>query len=118
MQISILKSKIHKATVTQSNVNYEGSITIDAQLMKKAGIVPYEKVLVSNMSRGTRLETYAISGKQGSGIIGLNGAAALLGKIGDKITIMTFANVPQAKARQIKPKIIVLGKKNKVLKNL
>lgn len=118
MQVTILKSKIHNATVTQSNINYEGSITIDSRLMKKAGIFPYEKVLISNMSRGTRLETYVIIGKPASGIIGLNGAAALLGKIGDKITIMAFACVPKERARQIKPKIIILGKKNKVLKAL
>lgn len=118
MQITILKSKIHNAKVTQSNLNYEGSITIDLKLMKKVGFLPYEKVLVSNISRGTRFETYAIVGKPGSGVIGLNGAAARLGRIGDKLTIMSFTDVSQEMARRFKPKIIMLGEKNKILKTL
>lgn len=118
MQITILKSKIHNASVTHCNLNYEGSITIDLQLMKKVGIIPYEKVLVSNISRGTRWETYAITGKPGSGIIRLNGAAARLGKVGDKITIMAFAVLPQQQAKRLKQKIIVLGGKNKIRKAL
>lgn len=118
MQITILKSKIHKATVTQCNLDYEGSITIDSSLMKKVGILPYEKVLIANVSRGTRWETYTIKGKPGSGVIGLNGAAARLGKVGDLITIMAFTELPKKRARRFKPKVIVLGKKNKIRKTL
>lgn len=117
MQITILKSKIHRAAVTHCNLNYEGSITIDLQLMKKAGILQYEKVLVANISRGTRWETYAIGGKAGSGIIRLNGAAARLGKVGDKITIMTFTVLPQNRAKRFRPKVIVLGGKNRIRKS-
>lgn len=116
MQITILKSKIHRATVTQADINYEGSITIDYQFMRKTGIYPYEKVLVSNMNRGTRCETYAIKGKPGSGIIGLNGAAAKLGKAGDKLTIMAFTNLHHTEAKKFKPKIILLGEGNKIRK--
>lgn len=116
MNITILKSKIHKASVTHCNLNYEGSISIDSQLMKITRIIPYEKVLVANISRGTRWETYAISAKPNSGIIRLNGAAARLGKVGDKITIMAFTSVPLTSARRFKPKIIVLGGRNKIQK--
>lgn len=118
MQITILKSKIHKATVTQCNLDYEGSITIDSLLMKKAGILLYEKVLVANISRGTRWETYAIAGNQGEGVIGLNGAAARLGKVGDLVTIMAFTELQEKRAKRFRPKIIVLGKKNKIRKIL
>lgn len=114
--ITILKSKIHRAVITQSSLHYEGSITIDLDLMKKTQIIPYEKVLVTNINRGTRLETYAIPGKAGSKIIGLNGAAARLGKIGDRITIMAFALKKQKEAAKLKPKIVVLDKKNNIAK--
>lgn len=117
MQICILKSKIHRATVTQSNINYEGSITIDSFFMKRIGLLPYEKVLVSNITRGTRLETYVIMGEAGSGIIGLNGAAARLGKAGDKVTIMSFTEIPQKQAIRFKPKIITLGRRNRIIKS-
>lgn len=117
MQITILKSKIHHATVTKSSLKYEGSITIDPQFIKKTGMCPYEKVLVANISQGTRFETYVIAGKSGSGVICLNGAAARLGKIGDKLTIMSFAEAPPREAAKSKPKIIVLDKQNKIKKS-
>ena len=117
MQITLLKSKIHKASITQCLLHYVGSITIDSHLMKKTGLLPYEKVLISNMTRGSRLETYVIKGEPGTGIIGLNGAAALLGKVGDKITIMSFAQIPHKNAKKLKPKVIVLGKNNKIIKS-
>lgn len=117
MQITVLRSKIHQATITQSNLQYEGSITIDLQLIKKAGIYPYEKVLIANISQGTRFETYVIPGKSGSGAIGLNGAAARLGKVGDKVTIMAFAERAPKEAAKSKPKIIVLDKQNKIKKS-
>ena len=115
MQIVLLKSKIHRASVTGGNVKYEGSLTIAIDLMEKVGLHPYEKILCSNMANGERFETYAIPGKRGAGEIILNGAAALLGKKGDLLTIMNFAVVDQKKAAKWKPRVIVLGKGNKVV---
>ena len=114
MQFFLLKSKIHRATVTGGNVNYEGSLTIDTDLMAKVGMVPYERILCSNMANGNRFETYAIPGKPGSRDIVLNGAAAHLGKKGDQLTIMSFTTVTGAKAKRWKPRVIVLGKDNRV----
>lgn len=116
MQFHLLKSKIHRATVTGGNVNYEGSLTIDAGLMDKVGLLPYERILCSNMANGNRFETYAIPGKRGAGEIILNGAAAYLGKKGDLVTIMSFTNVPKGKARKWAPRIVTLGKANRIVK--
>jgi aspartate 1-decarboxylase len=115
MQFFLLKSKIHRATVTGGNVNYEGSLTIASDLMAKVGLQPYERILCSNMANGNRFETYAIPGKPGSGDIVLNGAAAHLGKPGDRLTIMSFTMVAGTKAKKWKPRIIVLGKGNRIL---
>ena len=115
MQIHLLKSKIHRATVTGGDINYEGSLTIAADLMKAAGLRPYERIMCSNAANGNRFETYVITGKPGSGQIVLNGAAALLGKKGDHLTIMSFAAVSKKKAEKWMPRIIVLGKGNKII---
>jgi aspartate 1-decarboxylase len=115
MQIHLLKSKIHRATVTGGDVNYEGSLTISADLMKKCGLQEYEKILCSNMANGNRWETYVIQGKRGAGEIILNGAVAHLGKKGDLLTIMNFAVVDRKKAAKWKPQVIVLGKGNKIV---
>ncbi len=115
MQIVLLKSKIHRATVTGGDVNYEGSLTIAANLMKAAGLRPYERILCSNLANGNRFETYVITGKSGSGEIVLNGAAALLGKKGDRLTIMSFAAVSKKKVAKWKPRVIVLGKGNRIV---
>jgi aspartate 1-decarboxylase len=115
MQIILLKSKIHRATVTGGDVNYEGSLTIAADLMAKAGLRPYEKILCGNMANGERFETYAIPGKRGSGDIILNGAVAHLGTKGDLLTIMNFATFSKAKAKKWKPRVIVLGKGNRIV---
>src|SRR5215471_15685315 len=112
MQFYLLKSKIHRAAVTGGNVDYEGSLTIASDLMEAAGLVPYERILCSNMANGNRFETYVIRGKSGSGQIVLNGAAAHLGKPGDLLTIMSFTSANQKKARRWKPRVIVLGKGN------
>ena len=114
MEIIVLKSKIHRAVVTQSALHYEGSITIDANLLKKTQIHPYERVMISNINRGTRFETYAIAGKPGSGVICLNGAAARLCKIGDRVTIMAFALMKPGEMKKSKPKVIVLDKNNHI----
>lgn len=115
MQIHLLKSKIHRARVTAGNLNYEGSLTIDEDLMDKVGFRAYERILSSNMANGERFETYAIPGERGSGAIVLNGAVAHLGKPGDLLTIMSFTLIDDADARDWHPKVIVLGEGNRIL---
>jgi aspartate 1-decarboxylase len=114
VQIHVLKSKIHRATVTAANVQYEGSLTIDVELMRKVGLYPYEKVLCSNLANGHRFETYVIAGERGAREIILNGATAHLGKPGDKLTIMSYTTVEEAIAKSWQPRIIVLGEKNQI----
>jgi aspartate 1-decarboxylase len=114
MQVHLLKSKIHRATVTGGNVNYEGSLTISADLMEKCGLQEYEKILCGNMANGNRWETYVIKGRRGSGEIIMNGAVAHLGKKGDLLTIMNFGIFTEAEAKRWKPRVIVLGKGNKI----
>ncbi|MDD2706756.1 MAG: aspartate 1-decarboxylase [Verrucomicrobiae bacterium] len=104
MTLYMLKSKLHRATVTEANVNYEGSLTISVDLMEAVGFLPYEKVLISNMANGERFETYLITGKRGAGCICLNGPAALLGKAGDLLTIMSFAGVDEEAAAAHEPR--------------
>jgi aspartate 1-decarboxylase len=115
MQHYLLKSKIHRATVTGGDVNYEGSLTIASDLMAQVGLVPYERILCSNMANANRFETYAIPGRPGTGEIILNGAAAHLGKKGDRLTIMSFTCVSQTRAKRWKPRVIVLGKNNQIV---
>ena len=115
MEVFLLKSKIHRATVTGGDVAYEGSLTISADLMDKCGLHEYERILCGNMANGNRWETYAIRGKKGTGEIIMNGAVAHLGKKGDVLTIMTFASVSEKKAKKWKPRVIVLGKGNKIV---
>jgi aspartate 1-decarboxylase len=117
MQFYLLKSKIHRAAVTGGNINYEGSLTIATDLMDKVGLVPYERILCSNMANGNRFETYVIPGEAGSGQIVLNGAAARLGKKGDLLTIMSFTSVSKKKTKQWRPRVIVLGKGNRIAVN-
>ena len=113
MYSTMLKSKLHRARVTHSNLDYEGSITIDRNLMDAIQLLPYEKVLVSNLANGNRFETYAIAGAPGSGIIGLNGPTAHLGKVGDRVVILAFALVPTTEARRQRPLILVVDEQNK-----
>jgi len=115
MLVHVLKSKIHRATVTGASLHYEGSLTIAADLMEQAGLFPFERILCGNMANGNRWETYVIEGVRGTGTIELNGAVAHLGKVGDLVTIMSFAEVDAAKARSWEPKVLVLGEGNKVL---
>ena len=115
MLVHVLKSKIHRATVTGASLNYEGSLTIAADLMEQAGMFPYERILCGNLANGERWETYIIEGPRGSGAIELNGAVAHLGKIGDKVTIMSFTEVDSTAAPWWKPTAIVLGEKNAVV---
>lgn len=115
MQIHLLKSKIHRAAVTGASLNYEGSLTVAADLMEQAGLRPYERILCSNLANGNRFETYAIPGERGSAAVVLNGATAHLGKIGDRLTIMSYALVSEAEARSWEPRVLVLGEKNSVI---
>ena len=114
MQLEMLKAKIHLATITQSDLLYEGSLTIDQDLMDAVGILPHEKVQVANVNSGSRLETYAIVGERGTGVIGLNGAAARLGHVGDKIIIITYARMSEEEAKKYKPAVVILDENNKI----
>jgi len=111
----MMKSKIHRATVTDANLNYEGSITIDAELLDLADILPYEKVQVVNINTGARFETYAIVGERGSGTICLNGAAARLVQPNDLVIIITYSVMDSLAARTYTPKVVMVDAKNKPL---
>jgi aspartate 1-decarboxylase len=115
MEVFLLKSKIHRATVTGGDVNYEGSLTISGDLMDKCGLQEYEKILCGNMANGERWETYVIRGKAGLGEIIMNGAVAHLGKKGDLLTIMNFAAFSADEAKKWEPQVIVLGEGNKIV---
>jgi aspartate 1-decarboxylase len=115
MQIHLLKSKIHKARVTAASVDYEGSLTIPADLMERVGMVPYERILVGNMANGNRFETYVIPGQAGSGQFELNGATAHLGQPGDSLTIMAFALADASQAPKWTPRIVVLDAQNHIV---
>jgi len=109
----ILRAKIHIATVTESNLSYEGSITIDEAILRRAGILPYEQVMISNLNNGERFETYVIPGKRGE--ICLNGPTARKGIIGDKIIIFCYSYVEDHSLKGFKPKIVFLNEENKVV---
>ena len=114
MYRTMYKSKIHRATLTDADLHYEGSATIDSDLLDAADIVPYEKVQIVNINTGGRLETYVIEGERGSGEICLNGAAARLGEPGDMVIIISYAEVEDAKAREWVPKTILVDEKNRI----
>ena len=114
MTISVLKSKIHRATVTQSELDYIGSITVDAELLEKAGILEYQKVQIVDVNNGSRFETYTISGARGSGIICLNGAAARCVQKGDKIIIMAYADMTPEEAAENPPVVLFMDDENKI----
>ncbi|MDQ6662474.1 MAG: aspartate 1-decarboxylase [Chloroflexota bacterium] len=112
MQRTMCKGKIHRATVTQADLNYVGSITIDQDLLDAADIYPYEKVQVVNVNNGARLETYTIAGARGSGVICLNGAAARLTSPGDLVIIMSYAQFTEAEIRTLEPHIVFVDENN------
>jgi aspartate 1-decarboxylase len=116
MELTLLKSKIHRAVVTGASVDYQGSLTISSDLAELVGLLEHEKILVGNLTNGERFETYAIYGEARRGIIELNGATAHLGKIGDRITIMNFACYTPEEAAVHHPRIVVLNQKNEVLR--
>lgn len=115
MRRILFKSKIHRATVTQADLDYEGSVTIDQNLLRAADIVSNEKVAIWNVTRGTRLETYALEGEPGSGVICINGAAAHLNQPGDLVIIATFAEVDEAEVRTWKPTVVFVDAKNRIV---
>lgn len=114
MTVEMLKGKIHRATVTQAELDYVGSITIDSELMEAAGILEYEKVQIVDVDNGSRFETYTIAGDAGSGVICLNGAAARCACTGDKVIIMAYAQLSEEEARDHKPKVVFVDGDNKV----
>lgn len=115
MLMTLCRAKIHRATITKADLNYEGSITIDRDLIEAAGLMPYEKVQVLNISTGARIETYVIEGAAGSGTIMLNGAAARLGAKGDKVIIIAYGHFTPDEARYFKPAIIYVDDNNKII---
>ena len=116
MDLTLQKSKIHRATVTGASLHYEGSLTIASDLAQKVGLLPYEKILVGNMANGARFETYVIYGESGSAEIQLNGATAHLGKIGDRLTIMNFAQFTPEEAVGHRPRVILVDEHNAVVR--
>lgn len=114
MQVTMLKGKIHRATVTQAELNYVGSITIDPLLLEAAGIFEYEQVHIVDVNNGSRFETYTIAGEPGSGIICLNGAAARMVQTGDKIIIMAYVQMEPEEIKEHKPNVVLVDKENHV----
>ncbi len=116
MTITMLKAKIHRATVTQAELDYVGSITVDMDLLEQAGILEYEKVQIVDVNNGSRFETYTIAGERGSGVMCLNGAAARMVQTGDKIILMAYAQVMLEEASELRPTVLFVNEKNKVTK--
>ena len=117
MFVKLLKSKLHRATVTDAKLHYVGSIYIDSVLMEAAGILPYESVLVADINNGSRLETYAVPAEANSGKIVILGAAAQLVKTGDLIIIFSFAYCSPEEAKELKPRVVILDENNKMKTN-
>lgn len=115
MERILFKSKIHRASITEANLEYEGSITIDQNLMEAANMLPYEKVDVVNINSGDRFSTYVLKGKPGSGEICLNGGAARLGQIGDRVIIITYANVNEQEIDGFETTAVLVDKSNKII---
>ena len=116
MDITLLKAKIHRAVVTQADLDYVGSITIDAGLLREAGILEYEKVEIADLDNGSRFQTYAIAGEEGSGIICLNGAAAKCVNVGDKVIIMAYAYMTPEEAKTHKPTVLFVDEHNQIVR--
>lgn len=115
MLVTICKSKIHRVTVTEADLDYEGSITIDQKLLDQADIIPNEKVQVVNLNNGARFETYVLVGEPNSGTICLNGPAARLGQVGDMLIVISYCHLEVEEARRYQPKVIHVDKENKLL---
>jgi len=116
MLLTMYKGKLHRAAVTQAEINYVGSVTIDCDLMKKSGILPGEKVQIVNINNGERFETYTIEGTSGSGVICINGAAARLVQVGDRVIIIAYAQMDENEAKTFKPRVLVLDEHNRIMR--
>lgn len=114
MRRVLLKAKIHKATVTETNLNYEGSLTLDESLMKAADMIPYEQVHVYNISNGERFLTYLIKGAKNSGVVAVNGAAAHKAKVGDKLIIASYVSLEEGEIDFFMPKILIVDENNRL----
>ena len=114
MQREVLRGKIHRATVTEANLEYEGSLTVDAELMEAAGLAPYERIDVYDVTNGSRFSTYLIEGARGSGVICVNGAAAHLAKAGDKVIITGYGLATEAEVKGHRPKVVLVDEKNRI----
>lgn len=115
MRLTLMKAKLHRARVTQCDLNYEGSISIDADLMQRAGILPHEQVDVLNINNGARFTTYAIEAPRGSRTFGINGAAARLTQLGDPIIVIAYGQLPAEEARNYAPSVVLLNEHNEVI---
>jgi aspartate 1-decarboxylase len=117
MLITICKSKIHRVRITEANLNYEGSITIDKRLLDEAKILPHEKVQIVNLNNGARFETYVLVGKADSGIICLNGAAARMGQVGDLLIVISYCHMEFEEAQKHSPRVIQVDRENRIMNN-
>lgn len=115
MKRNMFKSKIHRATVTHADLHYEGSVTIDADLLEAANILPHEHVYIWNITRGSRIETYTLEGPRGSGLICINGAAAHLNEPGDLVIITSFAAYDEAELKTYEPTVVLVDDENKIV---
>jgi aspartate 1-decarboxylase len=116
MQRHMLKSKIHRATITAAELHYEGSLTVDEELLDAADLVPYEQVQIANVSNGERFSTYVIPGPRGSGVMQLNGAAARLGMPGDLVIVMSYGAVTEAELEQHAPRVVFVDAQNRIVR--
>ncbi len=114
MNLTMMRAKIHRATITQCDLNYEGSISIDKDLLEASGILPNEQVTVPNITNGERLTTYAIEAPAGSGVIGMNGAGARKAQVGDLVIIVAYAQMSDAEAKSFSPKVVLMTGGNKI----
>jgi aspartate 1-decarboxylase len=115
MQIEMFTGKLHQAVVTQCDLHYQGSITIDAELLVAAGILPYQRVDIYNVNNGNRFSTYTLPGKSGSKVIGINGAAARLCNVGDRVIIVAFGTFDRQEIKDHQPKVVLLNDKNEIV---
>ncbi|MGD8700472.1 MAG: aspartate 1-decarboxylase [Gemmatimonadales bacterium] len=116
MRRELCKSKIHGATVTEANLYYEGSLTLDTDLMEAADLVPYERIQVVNLNNGARLETYLLPGEAGGGAVHLNGAAARLGAVGDRVILISYAHYDESEVEGHEPRVVFVDENNRALK--
>ncbi|HJP57650.1 MAG TPA: aspartate 1-decarboxylase [Gemmatimonadales bacterium] len=116
MHRHLMKSKIHRATITSADLHYEGSLTVDEELLDAADLLPYEEIQVVNVNNGSRFTTYVIAGERGSGVVQLNGAAARLGLPGDLVILIAYASLEDAEARRFTPRVVFVDERNRIIR--